>query len=162
MCWYVSKHHEQSGMLVRNNFGLGWFWLWCWRPFNFNGGISETGDVIMCDRFCAIWSVKLCKATSNVVDRIISLFIVLNKSDTCCGELSPHGIVLELLVCLNVSSATWGKLRADAIIISMNRFVTESRRKNVVFIVCGVGLLALHLPFELLGAVEYLKHKVIL
>jgi hypothetical protein len=92
-------------MLIWNNLGLGWFWLWCWRPFNFDSGISETGDVVMCDGFGTVWSVELRKATSNVFNRIISLFVVLDKSNTCCSELSSHRVVSKFLVCLNVSPA---------------------------------------------------------
>jgi len=44
----------------------------------------------------------------------------------------------------------------------MVNFVTECWRKDVIFVVCGISVLALHLPLQLLRAEEYLEHKVIL
>jgi len=44
----------------------------------------------------------------------------------------------------------------------MMSFVTECWRKDVIFVICCIGVLALHFPLQLLRAEEYLEHKVIL
>jgi hypothetical protein len=116
----------------------------------------------MCDSFGAIWAIELGKATSYIFDGIISLLVVLNKSNSCYSELPSHRVILELFVRLNVSSAAWGKLWADAIIISMMWLVTKCGWQDIVFVVRGISVLALHLPLQLLRAEVYLKHEVIL
>jgi len=77
-------------MLIWNDLNRLWFWLWCWRPFDFDGSISEARNVVMRNSFGAIWAVKLGKATSYVLNGIISLFIVLNKGNSCCSELPSY------------------------------------------------------------------------
>lgn len=70
--------------------------------------------------------------------------------------------MLQLAVGLDVGSAARGKLGADAVILCVVGLVAVGRRQDIILVVGGISIVALHLALEFLGAEVDLQDKVVL
>jgi hypothetical protein len=102
----LGEHHKIDSLGVRYYLNLWFLDAWRWRPFDFSCSLGHARQIVVSNCLLTVRTSESGETARDIFNRIICVFILCNKHGPSLVEASAPCIVLELIVGLNIGSAT--------------------------------------------------------